>query len=47
VSDIIKSQEANYISFEDPDGNPIYLADRDPGIDDARGIHEGVGAARS
>jgi len=47
VSDIIKSEEANYISFEDPDRNPIYVGDRDPGIDDERGAREGVGAARS
>ena len=29
VSDIIKSEEANYLSFTDPDGNPIYVADSD------------------
>jgi catechol 2,3-dioxygenase-like lactoylglutathione lyase family enzyme len=46
VSDI-KSEEANYISFEDPDGNPIYVADRDPGIDDERTAQTSVGAARS
>lgn len=29
VSGIIASQEANYIQFADPDGNPIYVGDRD------------------
>lgn len=29
VSDIIESQEANYVSFADPDGNPIYVGDQD------------------
>lgn len=30
VSDVIKAEEANYVSFTDPDGNPIYVGDRDP-----------------
>jgi catechol 2,3-dioxygenase-like lactoylglutathione lyase family enzyme len=34
VGDIIKSQEANYISFADPDGNPIYVGDWDPDYDE-------------
>ncbi len=29
VSEVIKSEEANYISFADPDGNPIYVGDWD------------------
>lgn len=29
VSGIIASQEANYIQFVDPDGNPLYVGDRD------------------
>ena len=29
VSGIIESQEANYITFADPDGNLIYIGDRD------------------
>jgi len=29
VSGIIESQESNYITFEDPDGNPIYVGDWD------------------
>src|SRR5262245_52700636 len=29
VSDVIESQEADYITFEDPDGNPIYVGDWD------------------
>ena len=44
VSDIIESAEANYISFEDPDGNPIYVGDRDPGVDEAPERPEAVGA---
>jgi catechol 2,3-dioxygenase-like lactoylglutathione lyase family enzyme len=32
VSAVIESQEANYISFTDPDGNPIYVGDWDPAI---------------
>ena len=47
VSDTIKSAEASYVSFEDPDGNPIYVGDRDPAIDDERKAREAVGAARS
>ena len=33
VSDIFESVEANYIFFEDPDGNPIYVGDWDPDFD--------------
>jgi catechol 2,3-dioxygenase-like lactoylglutathione lyase family enzyme len=33
VSAIIKSEEANYLSFTDPDGNPIYVADSDPSVE--------------
>jgi catechol 2,3-dioxygenase-like lactoylglutathione lyase family enzyme len=29
VSDVIRSQEGNYIHFTDPDGNPIYVGDLD------------------
>ena len=29
VSGIIESREANYITFADPDGNSIYIGDRD------------------
>ena len=29
VSDIIESQEANYVTFADPDGNSIYVGDQD------------------
>ena len=36
VSDIIKSEEANYVSFTDPDGNPIYVADSDPSVEQKR-----------
>jgi catechol 2,3-dioxygenase-like lactoylglutathione lyase family enzyme len=33
VSDIFESVEANYVFFEDPDGNPIYVGDWDPDFD--------------
>lgn len=39
ASGIIESAEANYIHFTDPDGNPIYLSDRDPGVDEAPARH--------
>jgi len=29
VSGVIESEESNYITFEDPDGNPIYVGDWD------------------
>lgn len=29
VSGIIESEEGNYVMFEDPDGNPIYVGDWD------------------
>lgn len=29
VSGIIESQEANYVTFADPDGNSIYIGDQD------------------
>lgn len=44
VSGIITSEEANYISFEDPDGNSIYVGDRDPAADAEPKVHEEVGA---
>jgi catechol-2,3-dioxygenase len=37
VSDIFKSVEANYVFFEDPDGNPIYVGDWDPDFDAPEG----------
>src|SRR5688572_23776061 len=33
VSEIIESESGNYINFEDPDGNPIYIGDWDPNFD--------------
>jgi catechol 2,3-dioxygenase-like lactoylglutathione lyase family enzyme len=33
VSEIIESEAGNYINFEDPDGNPIYVGDWDPDFD--------------
>ena len=33
VSDIVKTEAGNYISFADPDGNPIYVGDWDPDFD--------------
>jgi hypothetical protein len=44
VSDIIKSEEANYISFADPDGNPIYVGDWDPNVDVEHEPHDAVGS---
>jgi catechol 2,3-dioxygenase-like lactoylglutathione lyase family enzyme len=35
VSDTIASEAGNYISFADPDGNPIYVGDWDPDFDEA------------
>ena len=42
VGDIIKSKEANYISFADPDGNPIYVGDWDPDLDEEHEPHHAV-----
>ena len=47
VSDVIKSEEANYISFEDPDGNPIYVGDWDPDFDEEHEPHAAVGSTTS
>jgi catechol 2,3-dioxygenase-like lactoylglutathione lyase family enzyme len=44
VSEIIESEEANYISFEDPDGNPIYVGDWDTDFDEQQKRHEAVGS---
>ena len=44
VSDIIGSEEANYISFADPDGNPIYVGDWDPDFDKEHEPHDTVGS---
>jgi catechol 2,3-dioxygenase-like lactoylglutathione lyase family enzyme len=44
VSDIIESEAGNYVSFADPDGNPIYVGDWDPDFDEA---HEPNDAVRS
>lgn len=40
VSGVIESQESNYISFDDPDGNPIYVGDWDFNAEGAQGDHE-------
>jgi len=45
VSDIIESEAGNYISFADPDGNPIYVGDWDPDFDKKEEAHESVGVA--
>ena len=44
VSDIIESEAGNYISFTDPDGNPIYVGDWDPDFDAERESHHRVGS---
>jgi catechol 2,3-dioxygenase-like lactoylglutathione lyase family enzyme len=40
VSDVIRSAEASYVSFTDPDGNPIYVGDQDLVSDDASELNE-------
>ena len=45
VSDVIASLEANYVHFEDPDGNPIYVGDRNPGVDTPPAPKEAVGSS--
>jgi catechol 2,3-dioxygenase-like lactoylglutathione lyase family enzyme len=47
VSGVIESQEANYITFADPDGNPIYVGDWDPDSTEAREPHDAVGSTTS
>jgi catechol 2,3-dioxygenase-like lactoylglutathione lyase family enzyme len=47
VGDIIRSEAGNYISFTDPDGNPIYVGDWDPDFDRQPEVHAGVGSASS
>jgi len=37
VSEIVESEAGNYISFADPDGNPIYVGDWDPDFDEVPG----------
>ena len=44
VGDIIESQEANYIFFADPDGNPIYVGDWDPDFDEKHEPKDAVGS---
>ena len=44
VSDIIESEEGNYVNFADPDGNPIYVGDWDPDFDKEREPSETVGS---
>jgi catechol 2,3-dioxygenase-like lactoylglutathione lyase family enzyme len=44
VSDIIKSGEGNYVSFTDPDGNPIYVGDWHPDFDAERDSPHTVGS---
>ena len=33
VADVVNTESGNYISFVDPDGNPIYVGDWDPDFD--------------
>ena len=40
VSGVIESQEGNYISFADPDGNPIYVGDWDFNAEGDQGDRE-------
>ena len=45
VSDIIASEAGSYISFTDPDGNPIYVGDWDPDFDKEQEAHGVVRSA--
>jgi hypothetical protein len=51
VSDVIRSEEASYVSFRDPDGNPVYVGDQDLVSDGASEFndelqpHDGVASA--
>jgi len=47
VSDITVSKEANYIQFEDPDGNPIYVGDWDPDFNQASESHVTAGSTHA
>ena len=44
VSDTIESEEDNYIVFADPDGNPIYVGDWDPDLDEEHKPHHALGS---
>lgn len=44
VSEVIKSEESNYIFFADPDGNPIYVGDGYLSVDEEQVPHEAVGS---
>ena len=46
VNDVIESEAGNYISFADPDGNPIYVGDWDPDFDEQHEPNDAVGSAR-
>jgi hypothetical protein len=45
VSDIVESEPGKYISFVDPDGNPIYVGDWDPEFDKDREAQDVAGTA--
>ena len=45
VGDIIASEAVNYLSFADPDGNPLYVGDWDPDFDKRQEAHDIVGSA--
>ena len=47
VSGIIEAQDANNITFADPDGNPIYVGDWDPDSTEEREPHDVVGSTTS
>ena len=47
VGAIIASEAGNYISFTDPDGNPIYVGDWDPDFDTEQQAHGTVGSVSS
>ena len=49
VSEIIRGEpdEANYVSFADPDGNPIYVGDWDPEFTEGHEPQNAVGSTTS
>jgi catechol-2,3-dioxygenase len=42
---VVRSKEANYVFFTDPDGNPIYVSDWDTTLTDGDAVDQAVGAA--
>jgi catechol 2,3-dioxygenase-like lactoylglutathione lyase family enzyme len=47
VGDVIESEEANYVTFADPDGNPIYVGDWDHDFDKEHDRENAAASIRS